>query len=80
MTLDISIRISGRAGQGIQSMSSVIGKILIRHGYYIFINQDVESRIRGGHNYDQIRISDAPVQAVSSRIDLLIALDAEKKG
>jgi len=79
MAIDISIRISGQAGQGIQSVSSVIGKILVRHGYYVFINNDVESRIRGGHNYDQIRISDAPVQAPSSKVDLLIALDAEKK-
>ena len=79
MAIDISIRISGQAGQGIQSVSSVIGKILVRHGYYVFINNDVESRIRGGHNYDQIRISDASVQAPSSKVDLLIALDAEKK-
>ncbi len=79
MPLDFSIRITGQAGQGIQSMSSAIGKILIRHGYNIFINSDVESRIRGGHNCDQIRISDAPVRAVHSDVALLIVLDAENK-
>ncbi|MFH1942774.1 MAG: 2-oxoacid:acceptor oxidoreductase subunit alpha [bacterium] len=80
MTFDISIRIAGQAGQGIQSISSVMGKLLVRHGYYVFINNDVESRIRGGHNYDQIRISNVPVQAPSDKVELLIALDAEKKG
>ena len=77
MPIDISIRIGGRAGQGIQSISSVMGKIFTRHGYYVFINQDVESRIRGGHNFDQIRINTEPVYAVDNNIDVLVALDDE---
>ena len=76
MTIDISIRICGQAGQGIQSISSAMGKVLIRHGYYVFINNDVESRIRGGHNFDQVRVSHEPVNAVNDKVDLLIALDA----
>jgi 2-oxoglutarate ferredoxin oxidoreductase subunit alpha len=79
MTVDISIRICGQAGQGVQSISSAMGKVLIRHGYDVFINNDVESRIRGGHNFDQIRISHQPVHAVNDKIDLMIALDAETR-
>ncbi len=75
--MDISIRIGGEAGQGIQSISSTIAKSFIRHDYYAFINQDFASRIRGGHNYDQVRISDRPVRAVSDNIHILIALDEE---
>jgi 2-oxoglutarate/2-oxoacid ferredoxin oxidoreductase subunit alpha len=75
MALDISIRIGGQAGQGMQSISSIMGKIFTRHGYYVFIHQDVESRIRGGHNYTQVRISDHPVQTFRDQVDLLIALD-----
>lgn len=75
MAVDVTIRIGGQAGQGMQSISFIMGKIFTRHGYYVFINQDVESRIRGGHNYNQIRIKDEPVYAISDKVDLLIALD-----
>jgi len=75
MPVDVSIRIGGQAGQGMQSISFIMGKIFTRHGYYVFINQDVESRIRGGHNFNQIRIKDEPVHAISHKVDLLIALD-----
>ncbi len=51
MSFVVSIRIGSQAGQGLQSISSIMGKIFTRHGYYAYIHQDVESRIRGGHNY-----------------------------
>jgi 2-oxoglutarate ferredoxin oxidoreductase subunit alpha len=75
MGVDVSIRIGGQAGQGMQSISFIMGKIFTRHGYYVFINQDVESRIRGGHNFNQIRVKDEPVHAISDKVQLLIALD-----
>jgi len=52
-----------------------MGKIFTRQGYYVFTNQDVESRIRGGHSFIQIRIKDEPVHSICENADLLIALD-----
>ena len=75
--MDISIRIGGEAGQGIQSISSIIAKTFVRHDFYVFVNQDFASRIRGGHNFDQVRISDKPVQAPDHKVHILIALDEE---
>jgi 2-oxoglutarate ferredoxin oxidoreductase subunit alpha len=75
--MDISIRIGGEAGQGIQSISSIIAKTFVRHDYYVFINQDFASRIRGGHNFDQVRITNNPLQAVDDKVHILIALDEE---
>ncbi len=75
--MDISIRIGGEAGQGIQSISSIIARTFVRQGHYVFINQDFASRIRGGHNFDQVRISNAPVQAANDKVHILIALDEE---
>ncbi|MGD9305825.1 MAG: 2-oxoacid:acceptor oxidoreductase subunit alpha [Desulfobacterales bacterium] len=77
MTVDVTIRIAGQAGQGIQSISAIMGKIFTRHGYYVFVNQDAESRIRGGHNFDQVRIKDNPVYAIRDRLDYLICLDED---
>ena len=56
MPVDTTIRIGGQAGQGMQSMGYIMAKIFTRHGYHVFMNQDVESRIRGGHSFVQIRI------------------------
>jgi len=76
-SVDISIRIGGEAGQGIQSISSIIAKTFVRQGFYVFINQDFASRIRGGHNFDQVRISKYPVNAAAGNVHILIALDKE---
>ena len=75
MTVDVTIRIAGQAGQGIQSISAIMGKIFTRYGYDVFINQDAESRIRGGHNFDQVRIKDERVYAIRDKLDYLICLD-----
>lgn len=73
--MDVSIRTGGEAGQGIQSISSIIARTFVRHDFYVFINQDFESRIRGGHNFDQVRISTDPVRAAADKVQILIALD-----
>ena len=72
---DLSIRIGGEAGQGMNSISGMLGKAFVRNDLHVFINQDVMSRIRGGHNYTQIRISDRAVSCPSGRVDILVCLD-----
>ncbi len=46
-----------------------------RSGYHVFTHQEYESRIRGGHNFYQIRFSDRPVTSSKSIIDIIVALD-----
>ena len=72
---DITIRIGGEAGQGMKVISSLLGKIFLRQGLWVFIHQDIMSRIRGGHNFSQIRLSSSPVIAPSSLVNVLICLD-----
>ena len=76
-SLDYSIKIGGEAGQGIQTVGDTLAKVFSRAGYYVFTHQDYESRIRGGHNFFQIRFSDGPVGAPKERIDIIVALDKE---
>lgn len=75
--MDYSIKIGGEAGQGIQTVGDTLSHIFSRAGYYVFTNQDYESRIRGGHNFYQIRIADKPITASKSIIDIIVALDGE---
>ncbi len=72
---DLSIRIGGEAGQGMNSIGSLLGKAFVRSGFHVFINQDVMSRIRGGHNDIQIRVSDRTVNCPAGRVDILVCLD-----
>jgi 2-oxoglutarate ferredoxin oxidoreductase subunit alpha len=75
--MDYSIKIGGEAGQGIQTIGDTLAKVFSRAGYHVFTHQDYESRIRGGHNFYQIRFSDNPVRASRERIDIIVALDTE---
>jgi 2-oxoglutarate ferredoxin oxidoreductase subunit alpha len=75
MATDVAFRIGGQAGQGIQTISYVLGRTLTRAGYHVFASQDVMSRIRGGHNFADVRACDRPVAAQREKCDLLIALD-----
>ena len=77
MNVDVNIRIGGKAGQGMQAVSGTLGKIFVRCGSFVFIHQDFESRIRGGHNFAQIRIRNVPVRSPGDRVNLLVALDRE---
>ncbi len=71
----MNILIGGEAGQGLVTIGHLLGKALVRSGYFIGVTQGYQSRIRGGHNTFAIRVGvdevDGPVEAV----DLLVALD-----
>ncbi|MBI4688145.1 MAG: 2-oxoacid:acceptor oxidoreductase subunit alpha [Nitrospirae bacterium] len=75
--MDYSIKIGGEAGQGIQTIGDTLAKVFSRSGYHVFTHQDYESRIRGGHNFFQIRLSDKPLSASRQGIDILVAMDKE---
>lgn len=77
MTIDVTITIGGEAGQGIQTVGDIISRVCHKAGLYLLAINDFESRIRGGHSFMQIRISDQPVRAPHHTIDLLIALNEE---
>ncbi len=74
---DISIVLAGEAGQGIQSIESVLARALKNGGYNLFATKEYMSRIRGGANSTEIRVSSERVSAYTERIDILIALGKE---
>ncbi len=75
--MDYTIKIGGEAGQGVQTIGDALGRVFLRAGLHVFTDQDYESRIRGGHNFYRIRISDRPVMAPKQEVDILVALDRE---
>lgn len=75
--MDYTIKIGGEAGQGIQTVGDTISRVFARTGYHVFTHQDYESRIRGGHNFYQVRFSDRAVTASRDKVDILVAFDRE---
>lgn len=74
--MDYNILIGGSAGQGMDTVSDFLEKALKKKGLYVFSNKDYMSRVRGGHNYTQIRFGvSAPIYSHKNDLDLILALD-----
>jgi len=55
--MEFSILFGGKAGQGANILSNLLGQALISQGYYTFISRDYQSLIRGGHNFNVLTFS-----------------------
>ncbi len=77
VTNDMSIVIGGDAGQGVESSGAGFCQAFARGGLQVFAMQDYRSRIRGGHNFYQIRLSERPMYSHSNPVHLVLALTAE---
>lgn len=73
---DISLVFSGEAGQGLQTLEQLVTRLFKRAGYHVFSYSEVMSRIRGGNNTTQLRISSRRVACCLRRIDILLPLHA----
>ncbi len=74
---DVSIVLCGEAGQGIQTVEQLFTKIVKKAGFNIFSTKEYMSRVRGGSNSTQLRVSTEPVNAYINRIDILIILSKD---
>jgi 2-oxoglutarate/2-oxoacid ferredoxin oxidoreductase subunit alpha len=70
-----NILIGGKAGQGINKISEIVGKVMNDNGYFTFNYREYPSLIRGGHNFNILSISDKRVGSYESKVDGIIAMD-----
>lgn len=75
--VNYNILIGGSAGQGIETVSAVLETIIKRHGFEVFTIRDYMSRVRGGHNFIQIRFGNEKVYSHRDELDGIIAMNAE---
>ncbi|NYB51009.1 MAG: 2-oxoacid:acceptor oxidoreductase subunit alpha [Methanobacteriaceae archaeon] len=73
---DISLVLCGEAGQGIQTVESILAQTIKQSGYHIFSTKEYMSRVRGGQNSTEIRVSSHRVASYLHRIDILLALSS----
>ncbi|WP_448531303.1 2-oxoacid:acceptor oxidoreductase subunit alpha [Pseudothermotoga sp.] len=72
---EVSVVISGAAGQGIQAVEELLSNVVKDSDLYVFATKEYMSRVRGGNNSTTLRISCKPVYANIDRIDLLLVLN-----
>ena len=77
MAIDLNIVIGGAAGQGVHAITALLARILVRQGCRVLFVQDYQSRIRGGHLFNRLRVSDQPLVSSREGVDLLVALNQE---
>jgi 2-oxoglutarate ferredoxin oxidoreductase subunit alpha len=76
--MEFNVVIGGKAGQGAFSVELELTEMLSGLNYHFFATKNYMSRVRGGHNFHMVRISDHPVYALSGgKWDMVIALDEE---
>ncbi|MDD4954857.1 MAG: 2-oxoacid:acceptor oxidoreductase subunit alpha [Candidatus Omnitrophica bacterium] len=75
MRKELTIKIAGEAGQGMQTVGFTLCRLFKKCGFYIFANQDYMSRVRGGNNFFQLRISENSVYTLRKHSDIIVALD-----
>ncbi|UNL83793.1 2-oxoacid:acceptor oxidoreductase subunit alpha [Priestia koreensis] len=77
MTKQLSWKVGGQQGEGIESTGEIFATALNRLGYYLYGYRHFSSRIKGGHTNNKIRVSTTEVRAVSDDLDILVAFDQE---
>lgn len=72
-----NLLIGGAAGEGIDTTTAILEKMLKRCGYNVFTTRDFMSRVRGGHNFSLMRFGTEQVYSHSDYLDGIVALDEE---
>lgn len=70
--MNITIRIAGEAGQGVQTTGGLLVKAFANLGLHVLATQSYMSRVRGGVNWYDIRISENELFSGSETAHLLV--------
>jgi 2-oxoglutarate ferredoxin oxidoreductase subunit alpha len=77
MINQLSWKVGGQQGEGIESTGEIFAIALNRLGYYLYGYRHFSSRIKGGHTNNKIRVSTTEVRSISDDLDVLVAFDQE---
>jgi 2-oxoglutarate ferredoxin oxidoreductase subunit alpha len=73
---DVSIVLAGAAGQGIETVAGMLASIIKNSGYNVFVTREFMSRIRGGTNSLQMRVSSEKIAAYTKHTDVAFPLNS----
>lgn len=72
-----NLLIGGAAGQGVDTVTGVLERLIKHAGCGTFTMRDLMSRIRGGHNFSRLRFGQEAPVSHTERLDGIIALNEE---
>ncbi len=74
---NMQIIIGGAAGEGSKKAGLLIAKLLNSYGYKVFIHEDYQSVIKGGHNFSYISATKEEHNAIREKVDVVLALNED---
>ncbi|MBE3593732.1 MAG: 2-oxoacid:acceptor oxidoreductase subunit alpha [Candidatus Carbobacillus altaicus] len=77
MVDQLSWKVGGQQGEGIEKPGDLFATALNRLGYYLYGYRHFSSRIKGGHTNNKIRVSTRPMRSLPDDLDILVAFDQE---
>jgi 2-oxoglutarate ferredoxin oxidoreductase subunit alpha len=69
------VKIAGASGMGLLSSGHIMSRALKRLGFYIALEREFPSLIKGGSSNVQIDFSTKEIRSLSTKIDVVVALD-----
>ena len=75
--VDVTIRIAGANGDGVESSGNMLLKTVARNGLHAYGYRGYQSIIRGGHVWYQVRIGEAKLYSPGNGIDVFVALNQD---
>lgn len=75
--MSYNILIGGSAGQGVDTFAAIFETIVKRAGFNVFTIRDYMSRVRGGHNFIQVRFGKEKIMSHWDELDVIVALNQE---
>ncbi|AIY89738.1 2-oxoacid:acceptor oxidoreductase subunit alpha [Geoglobus acetivorans] len=73
--MDLNVCIVGAAGDGVKEAGELAAELFAHFGYSVFVYQEYQSIIRGGHNASIVRMSDREINSHRKYFDLMICLE-----
>lgn len=74
---DFQIIIGGEAGEGSKKAGMIIANFFNAYGFSVFIHEDYQSLIKGGHNFSSISVSERKVDGIREEVDFVLALNED---
>ena len=72
---EVSIVLTGEAGKGLKTVEEMVTKILAKDGYNVYAFKEIMSRVRGGNNTTQLRVSNSYIGSYVTKTDYLFVFN-----
>ncbi|HJH10769.1 MAG TPA: 2-oxoacid:acceptor oxidoreductase subunit alpha [Metalysinibacillus jejuensis] len=77
MLHQLSWKVGGQQGEGIESTGEIFSMAMNRLGYFLYGYRHFSSRIKGGHTNNKITVRATEVRAITDDLNILVAFDQE---